>query len=124
GLGGGAMPMPGGWGILINPVTDQFLAMAYNVFPFGIPAGETFVARATATVYADPADLEMPFNSFFDVFFELDLNIPGGMQAFGGGPPPPLPNNMLFTGREVPEPASVMMLLFGLTALILRRRGA
>lgn len=119
GLGGAAMPMPGGWGIKINPVTGQFLAMAYNVFPFAIPAGETFVARVTATVYADPADLHLPFDSFFDVFTEIDIG--PGMQAFGGGPAPALPNNMLLTGTEVPEPTAMALVLMGLVAGLLRR---
>lgn len=121
-LGAAAMPMAGGWGITINPVTGQFLAMAYNVFPFAIPAAETFTARATATVYADPAELDFPANSFFDVFAEIDLT--SGMTAFGGGPAPTLPSTMLFTGTEVPEPLSAGLVLLGLGALALRRQRA
>jgi len=44
------------------------------------------------------------------------------MQAFGGGPAPSLPSNMLFTGVEVPEPVSGILLLTGLVAIALRRQ--
>ncbi len=125
-LGIGALPMPGGWGIMINPATGQFLAMAYNVFPFAIPPGETLTARVTATVYADPADLQFPASSFFDVFTEIDIG--PGMQAFDGGAPPPLPNNMLFTGVGVPEPSAALITAVGLlmaaAARTARRRRA
>ena len=121
GLGGAATPMPGGWGIQINPATDQFLALAYNVFPFAIPAGETFVARVTATVISDPSDINFPTDSFFDIFTEID-NGPG-MQAFGGGPLPHPPSELLFTSSPVPEPGAVGVLLMGLMGLMLRRRG-
>ncbi len=119
-LGGAATPMPGGWGILINAATGQFKALAYNVFPFAIPAGETFVARITATAIADPASTEFPVDSFFDVFTEIDNG--SGMQAFGGGPAPTPPSEWLFTSSPVPEPAAASLLLLGLAASKLLRR--
>jgi hypothetical protein len=119
-LGGAATPMPGGWGVLINTGTGQFKALAYNVFPFAIPAGETFTARVTATVIADPANMEFPAQSFFDIFTEIDNG--SGMQAFGGGSAPTPPGDWLLTGAPVPEPAAAGLLALGLAAMLLRRR--
>lgn len=120
-LGGAATPMPGGWGIRINPATGRFLALAYNVFPFAIPAGETFTARVTATVIADPADIEFPTTGFRDLFAELDTD--PGMQAFGGGPAPAPPSDWLFESVPVPEPSVLSLLLLGLgTRKLLGRR--
>jgi hypothetical protein len=121
GLGGAAMPMPGGWGIKINPATDQFLALAYNVFPFAIPAGETFVARVTATVISDPSDIYFPTDSFFDVFTEIDIG--PGMKHFDGVSEPPLPSEMLFTSTSVPEPGEFALVAgLGLAGFAFFRR--
>jgi hypothetical protein len=121
GLGGAAMPMPGGWGITINPATDQFLALAYNVFPFAIPPGETFVARVTATVISDPSDINFPTDSFFDVFTEIDIG--PGMKHFDGVSAPPLPSEMLFTSTSVPEPGEFALVAgLGLAGFAFFRR--
>jgi hypothetical protein len=127
-LGGAAMAMPGGWGVLINTVTGQFKALAYNVFPFAIPAGETFTARVTATVIADPANMEFPTQSILDIFNDINNGIAEGgttgsaMQAFGGGPAPTPPGDWMFTSTPVPEPAAAGLLALGLASLLLRRR--
>jgi hypothetical protein len=125
--GAGALGMGGGWAIIIdNIATGAFRALAYNAFPdsmdgvllngVAIPAGEVFTARVTATVYADPASIDMLDPLAFennDLLTQAILN--------GGGTP--FPTNPLFTqGENVPEPATLMLALIGSLALCRRRR--
>lgn len=124
--GAGALAMGGGWAIIIdNAATGAFRALAYNAFPdlmdgvlngVAIPAGEVFTARVTATVYADPASIDMldPLD-----FQNNDLVA----QALLNGGGTPFPVNPLFTqGENVPEPATLMLALIGSLALCRRRR--
>jgi hypothetical protein len=125
GLAGAATAMPGGFAIAIDAPTGAFAAVAFNVFPdlgaidgLAIPAGENFTARATATVYADPADVNgFPAQSFFDVFTELDIT------PFPNSPPVTLPNQILI-GSDVPEPATIVLVAIGAigVALCARRK--
>lgn len=123
GLGGAATAMPGGFAIIVdNVATGAFRALAFNAFPdlgaidgLAIPAGETFTARVTATVYADPADIEM-----IDPLLHLDLIAEA--EASQGAT---FPSNSLFTQTiPVPEPATAAMLLLGLAAGAFTRQRA
>jgi hypothetical protein len=111
--GAGATPMPGGWAILINSLTGDFRALAYNVFPdlgaadgFAIPTGALFQARVTATVYADPASME-----FLDPFAPENADLLAAALN-SSGTPVPFPTDTLIGGmRAIPEPATLVLVL-------------
>jgi hypothetical protein len=125
--GAGATAMPGGWATIIdNAVTGKFRAVAYNVFGdlglldgLSIPNGEIFTAQITATVFADPASVEMfdPISVDNADLLALALN--------SSGTPVPFPTTPLLDHQNpdnVPEPASIALVLIGLTPLWRRRR--
>jgi hypothetical protein len=122
--GAGATAMPGGWAILINSATGDFRALAYNVFPdlgaidgFSIPNGEVFQARATATVYADPASME-----FLDPLAPENADLLAAALNSSGTPVPFPLDPLLSATRAIPEPATVYLALVAAIAFWRRRR--
>jgi hypothetical protein len=122
-LGGAAFPMPGGWAVLIEPVTGTFRALAFNVFPdtldgvingLSIPHGAPFTARVTATVYSDPSNLEL-----INPADHPDL-VAAAEASMGVS----LPTGFLMDfAPSVPEPGSLTLLVIGLVVCgCLRRR--
>jgi hypothetical protein len=125
--GAGATAMPGGWATIIdNAVTGKFRALAYNVFPdlgaidgLSIPNGEIFTAQVTASVFADPASVEMfsPLDPINADLLALALN--------SSGTPTPFPATPLLDIQNpdnVPEPAAIALALIGSIPLWRRRR--
>jgi len=120
--GDGATAMPGGYAVLIDGA-GNFSALAFNAFPdnldgaidgVAIPAGTTFTARVTATVYSDPSTLELidPFSN------------PALISAAEAQQGTPFPTNLLFEQvAPVPEPTALYLAMIGALGLApLRRR--
>jgi hypothetical protein len=122
--GAGATPMPGGWAILINAVTGDFRALAYNVFPdlgvadgLAIPGGAQFQARVTATVYADPASIE-----FLDPLAPENADLlAAALNSSGSAVPFPI-DTLLGGQQQLPEPATIGLSLVAIVAISPRRR--
>ena len=128
GLGGAATPMPGGAAIIVdNAALGTFRGLAFNVLPdlgpadlISIPNGTNFTARITATIYSDPASVEL-----FDPIdpLHLDLMTAALADANTQNPGTLFPTEPL-TGvtPNVPEPGTLSLLLIAALACWTRRR--
>ncbi len=122
----GVVPMGGGWAIILNQAAGTFRALAWNTLPdlgaldgVAIQNGDTFTARMAATIYADPASVEMldPF-----ALENADLLLLAAQNA--GADYMPLLGDPIIgqTTSYVPEPSTATIALFATAALWRRRR--
>ena len=96
--------------ILDNGALGLFRGIAINNLSFNIPAGDTFTAVSTLTVYADPMAIDLidPFDPF-----NADL-----LTAAGDS----LPSESPFGFAQVPEPNSLVLASIGCVLLVRKRR--